>query len=68
MSKYSFFIVKMNVSPIGRNSTKQERDEFEEYDKKYEIRKKFISVLEHEFPDYGLTFSIGLFIPFLSSI
>lgn len=58
----------MNVSPIGRNSTKQERDEFEEYDKKYEIRKKFISVLEHEFPDYGLTFSIGLFIPFLSSI
>ncbi|EMR10946.1 hypothetical protein PNEG_01091 [Pneumocystis murina B123] len=49
----------MNISPIGRNSTKQERNEFEEYDKKCEIRRKFICVLQKEFADYGLAFSIG---------
>ncbi|KAI0084481.1 eukaryotic phosphomannomutase [Irpex rosettiformis] len=49
----------INVSPIGRNATIAERDEFEAYDKKAHVREAFIKVLEEKFPDYGLTFSIG---------
>ncbi|KTW30122.1 hypothetical protein T552_00600 [Pneumocystis carinii B80] len=49
----------INISPLGRNSTKQERNEFEEYDKKYQVRKEFICALQKEFSGYGLTFSIG---------
>ncbi|CCJ29138.1 unnamed protein product [Pneumocystis jirovecii] len=49
----------VNVCPIGRNSSIQERNEFEEYDQVYEIRKKFVNVLREEFKEYGLVFSIG---------
>ncbi|CAG8573183.1 12546_t:CDS:2, partial [Ambispora leptoticha] len=48
----------INVSPIGRNCSVQERDEFEEYDKIHKIRSQFVEALKKEFPDYGLTFSI----------
>jgi len=49
----------INVSPIGRNATNQERHEFEAYDKVHGVRASFIKVLQEKFPDYGLTFSIG---------
>ncbi|KAF9820626.1 hypothetical protein IEO21_01329 [Rhodonia placenta] len=49
----------INVSPIGRNATVQERNEFEAYDKQHGLRAAFIKVLREKFPDYGLTFSIG---------
>ncbi|EGG08151.1 uncharacterized protein MELLADRAFT_105097 [Melampsora larici-populina 98AG31] len=49
----------INVSPIGRNASVQERDEFEQYDKKTQIRAKFVEKLRKEFADYGLTYSIG---------
>ncbi|KAI0825858.1 eukaryotic phosphomannomutase [Irpex lacteus] len=49
----------INVSPIGRNATIAERDEFEQYDKKTHVRETFIKVLKEKFPDYGLTYSIG---------
>ncbi|GAA6035642.1 hypothetical protein JCM8097_004943 [Rhodosporidiobolus ruineniae] len=49
----------INVSPIGRNASVKERDEFEKYDKEHKIRPKFIEELKKEFPDYGLTYSIG---------
>ncbi|KAJ9060561.1 Phosphomannomutase 1, variant 3 [Entomophthora muscae] len=49
----------INVSPIGRNCSHPERAEFEKFDLKNGIRKKFVEVLKKEFPDYGLTFSIG---------
>ncbi|CAE6526211.1 phosphomannomutase [Rhizoctonia solani] len=49
----------INVSPIGRNATTEERHEFERYDKVHGIRKKFVEVLKEKFADYGLTFSIG---------
>ncbi|GJE91145.1 phosphomannomutase [Phanerochaete sordida] len=49
----------INVSPIGRNATIQERIEFEQYDKKAGVRAEFVRVLREKFGDYGLTFSIG---------
>ncbi|OKL64339.1 Phosphomannomutase [Talaromyces atroroseus] len=49
----------INISPIGRNATADERNEFEEYDKIHNIRKALVETLQKEFPDYGLTYSIG---------
>ncbi|GMF43198.1 unnamed protein product [Phytophthora fragariaefolia] len=49
----------INVSPIGRNCSQEERDEFEKYDHIHKIRETFVEKLRAEFPDYNLTFSIG---------
>ncbi|KAF8605983.1 eukaryotic phosphomannomutase [Ceratobasidium sp. AG-I] len=49
----------INVSPIGRNASIQERIDFEVYDKQHQIRKKFVNALKEKFESYGLTFSIG---------
>ena len=49
----------INVSPIGRNASVQERHDFEAFDKQHNIRKTFVEKLKQEFPDYGLTYSIG---------
>lgn len=48
-----------NVSPIGRNCSQTERDEFEQYDKIHHVREKMIEQLQAIFPDYGLKYSIG---------
>ncbi|XP_020495309.1 phosphomannomutase 2 [Labrus bergylta] len=49
----------LNVSPIGRSCSQEERKEFYELDQKEKIREKFVSVLKKEFKGRGLTFSIG---------
>ncbi|KAL1494186.1 hypothetical protein ABEB36_009825 [Hypothenemus hampei] len=49
----------INICPIGRSCSQEERDAFEKYDKEHKIRAKMIEELEKEFPDLGLTFSIG---------
>lgn len=49
----------INVSPIGRNASTQERLAFQEYDKQHHIRADFVEALKKAFPDYGLTYSIG---------
>jgi len=49
----------LNVSPIGRNCSQEEREEFERYDKVHNVRKTFVEVLKEKFKDYSLTFSIG---------
>ncbi|KAK5601241.1 hypothetical protein CRENBAI_002449 [Crenichthys baileyi] len=49
----------LNVSPIGRSCTLEERREFYELDQKEKIREKFVSVLKEEFKGKGLSFSIG---------
>lgn len=49
----------INVSPIGRNASTKEREEFERYDKEAGVRKKFVETLKREFADFGLTYSIG---------
>ncbi|KAH3679847.1 hypothetical protein WICMUC_000590 [Wickerhamomyces mucosus] len=49
----------INVSPIGRNASTAERNEFEKFDLEHKIREKFVAALKEKFPDYGLTYSIG---------
>ncbi|EEB07681.1 phosphomannomutase Pmm1 [Schizosaccharomyces japonicus yFS275] len=49
----------VNISPIGRNASVTERNEFEKYDKIHQIRPKMVEALREKFGDYGLTFSIG---------
>ncbi|KAJ2010643.1 Phosphomannomutase 1 [Coemansia sp. RSA 455] len=49
----------VNISPIGRACSRDERNEYEEFDLKHNIRKDFVEALKREFPDYGLKYSIG---------
>lgn len=49
----------INVSPIGRNASTEERNEYEAFDKANKIRENMVAALKKEFPDYGLTYSIG---------
>nr|XP_032643189.1 phosphomannomutase 1 isoform X3 [Chelonoidis abingdonii] len=47
----------LNISPIGRSCTLEERLEFSELDKKERIREKFVAALQREFAGKGLRFS-----------
>lgn len=49
----------INVSPIGRNCNREERNEFEKYDLSLGLRQKFVEALRKEFSHLALTFSIG---------
>lgn len=49
----------INISPVGRNASVQERNDYEKYDAQHQIRSKFVTALKEKFPDFGLTFSIG---------
>lgn len=49
----------VNVSPVGRNATAQERDDYEAYDKVHKVRETFVAKLRERFAHLGLTFSIG---------
>ncbi|KAG8231475.1 hypothetical protein J437_LFUL000192, partial [Ladona fulva] len=49
----------INVSPVGRSCSMEERRQFNEYDKQHNIRKDFVESLRKEFPDLGLVYSIG---------
>lgn len=48
-----------NVSPIGRNCSQEERDEFEKFDNEHGIRRKLIADLQAAFPDLPLKYSVG---------
>ncbi|XP_019370642.1 PREDICTED: phosphomannomutase 1 isoform X1 [Gavialis gangeticus] len=54
----------LNISPIGRSCTPEERIEFSELDKKERIREKFVAALKTEFAGKGLRFSRGGMISF----
>lgn len=45
----------VNISPIGRNASIQERNDYEKYDAQHQIRAKFVAALKAKFPDFGLT-------------
>jgi len=49
----------LNVSPIGRNCSLEERAEFYEYDKTAKVRQKMVQDLEKAFSEFNLRFSIG---------
>lgn len=45
----------VNVSPIGRNASVQERNDYEKYDKEHHVREKFVEKLRERFGHLGLT-------------
>ncbi|KAK3905855.1 eukaryotic phosphomannomutase-domain-containing protein [Staphylotrichum tortipilum] len=49
----------VNISPIGRNASVQERNDYEAYDKVHGVRKAMVEKLRERFGHLGLTFSIG---------
>lgn len=49
----------INVSPIGRNASVQERNDYEAYDREHRVRERFVEKLRERFGHLGLTFSIG---------
>lgn len=49
----------LNISPIGRNCSVAERNEFEEYDNENQVRKKMVDTLREKFKDLKLNYSIG---------
>ena len=51
----------INVSPVGRNASIQERNDYEKYDKQHQIRAKFVEALKENFSDFGLTYVRLLF-------
>uniref|UniRef100_A0A3Q0RLE3 Phosphomannomutase n=1 Tax=Amphilophus citrinellus TaxID=61819 RepID=A0A3Q0RLE3_AMPCI len=54
----------INISPIGRSCTLEERIEFSEIDKREKIREKFVAALKEEFAGKGLRFTKGGLISF----
>lgn len=49
----------LNICPLGRNCTREERMFFNEYDNKHHVRANMIADLRREFHDVDLTYSIG---------
>lgn len=49
----------VNISPIGRNASNEERDTYQKYDLENKIRETMVQELKKAFPDIGLTYSIG---------
>mmetsp|Transcript_26159 Transcript_26159/g.43644 ORF Transcript_26159/g.43644 Transcript_26159/m.43644 type:complete len:250 (+) Transcript_26159:59-808(+) len=49
----------MNISPIGRNCSREERNDYEKFDLENNIRKNMVEAMRKEFSDLKLTFSIG---------
>jgi phosphomannomutase len=45
----------INVSPVGRNASQEERNAYEKYDKEHKIRETFVGILRENFKDFGLT-------------
>ncbi len=46
----------INVSPVGRNASTEERNTYEKYDLEHGVRRKFVEALKEKFPDLGLTY------------
>jgi phosphomannomutase len=49
----------INISPVGRNASIQERHDFEAFDKEHHIRRDMVAALKKEFADLAVTYSIG---------
>lgn len=49
----------LNISPIGRNCSRAERNAFEEYDKIHNIRKAMVEAMSAKFAHLNLKFSVG---------
>lgn len=48
-----------NISPIGRNCSREERNDYEKFDLENNIRTNMVAAMKKEFADLNLTYSIG---------
>jgi len=48
-----------NISPIGRNCSREERNDYEKFDLENNVRENMVAAMQKEFADLGLTYSIG---------
>jgi len=48
-----------NISPIGRNCSREERNDYEKIDLERGIRSKMVEAMKEQFKDLNLTYSIG---------
>jgi len=48
-----------NISPIGRDCSREERNDYEKFDLEHNIRKNMVEAMKKEFADLNLTYSIG---------
>lgn len=46
----------VNISPVGRNASVEERNAFNRFDDEHKVREKFIAAIKERFPDSGLTY------------
>lgn len=49
----------LNISPVGRNCSQTQRDDFEKYDNEHHIRQTMITTLQQRFPDFPMDYGIG---------
>jgi phosphomannomutase len=49
----------INVSPIGRDCSPRERDDFEKYDLTHKVREKMIKNIRNHFKNLDLVYSVG---------
>jgi len=49
----------LNISPIGRNCSRAERNDYEKFDLANNIRKNMVAAMKEEFSDLDMTYSIG---------
>ncbi|GBP30762.1 Probable phosphomannomutase [Eumeta japonica] len=49
----------INVSPVGRSCSQEEREQFAAYDVQHKVREAFVEALKKEFSDFALTFALG---------
>lgn len=48
-----------NISPIGRNCSREERNDYEKFDLEHNVRTNMVQAMKEEFKDLDLTYSIG---------
>lgn len=48
-----------NISPIGRNCSREERNDYEKFDLEHNIRNNMVAAMKKEFADLDMTYSIG---------
>jgi phosphomannomutase len=49
----------LNISPIGRDCSREERNDYEKFDLEHGIRTKMVAAMKEEFKDLDMTYSIG---------
>jgi phosphomannomutase len=49
----------LNISPIGRNCSREERNDYEKFDLENNVRKNMVAAMKEEFSDLDMTYSIG---------